>query len=83
MWPKGKTQPFSVERGYVSDKRHMPAILDFKSPTTPRIVHFPATLSFEEHIKFSKSPSQQKVARRTEILSRGVGEPASTENGKS
>ena len=68
---------YSVWRGgYVSDKRHMPVILDAKSPTTPWIVHFPATLSLERHINFSKSSSQQKVARRTDISrNRSIGCP--------
>ena len=33
---KGEIQPFRVETGgYVSDKRHMAAILEVESPTTP------------------------------------------------
>ena len=32
----------------------------FKSPQTPLIVYFPATISFQGHINFPISPGQQK-----------------------
>ena len=46
------------------------AILDTKSPQTPWIVYYPATISpsFQGHIIFSKSSSQQRYGWRTDIL---------------
>ena len=52
----------------VSDKQHIAAILDIKSPQTPCIVYFPGTLSFQGHLISSKSHSQQKLACRTDIV---------------
>ena len=50
------------------------AILDVKYPQTPRIVFFPRTVSFQGHFITSTSPNQQKIARRTDILSnRSIG----------
>ena len=49
-----------------------------KSPQTPWIVYFPVTLSlsFQGHIIFSKYPSQQKIAWRTDIKrNRSIGCP--------
>ena len=46
----------------------IPAILDTKSSQTPWIACFPATLYFQGHLIFPKSPNQQKFARRTDIL---------------
>ena len=65
VWSQGKIQPFSGRgRGAGGGfwQKHIPAILNTKSPQTPRIVYFPATLCFQAHINFSKSPSQQKIA---------------------
>ena len=48
----------------------------FKSPQTPLIVYFPATISFQGHINFPISPGQQKFAWGTDILSsRSIGYP--------
>ena len=50
------------------------AILDVKYPQTPRIVFFPRTVSFQGHFITSTSPNQQKIARRTDMLSnRSIG----------
>ena len=52
------------------------AILDVKYPQTPRIVFFPRTVSFQGHFITSTSPNQQKIARRTDMLSnRSIGCP--------
>ena len=60
----------------VSDKKQISAIVNTKSPQTPRIVSLPATLCFQAHINFPKSPSQQKIAWRTDILrNRFIGCP--------
>ena len=67
VWPKGKIYPFGGG-GKVSDKQHMAAILDIKYPQTPWFAYFPATRSFKGQIMFSKSPSQQKFAWKTDIL---------------
>ena len=55
--------------GEVSVKSHIAAILDVKYPQTPRIFFFPGIVSFQGHVITSTSPSQQKIARRTDILS--------------
>ena len=48
----------------------------FKSPQTPLIVYFPATISFQGHINFPISPGQQTFAWGTDILSsRSIGHP--------
>ena len=47
---------------------HGSYILDMKSPQTTYISYFRARFSFRGHIISSKSPSQQKVAWRTNIL---------------
>ena len=51
------------------------AILDIKSPQTPWIDFFPATLSFQGHIISPKSPSPQKFAWRDILRSRSIGCP--------
>ena len=53
----------------VSDKWHIAAIPDIKSSQPPCIACFPGSLSFQGHI-FFKSPSQQKLACRADILIR-------------
>ena len=51
-------------------------ILQIKSPQTPWIVFFPATLAFEGNIVSSTAPSQQNFAWRTHILrNRSIGCP--------
>ena len=52
----------------VSDEQHIAAIFDVKAPHTLWIVYFQATLSFQGHTIFSKSPSQQNFAQITNIL---------------
>ena len=50
--------------------------LHTKSPQTPWIVYFPATISFQGHINFPISPGQQKFVWGTDILSsRSIGYP--------
>ena len=69
VWPRKEELTASVEGVKVSNT---------KSPQTPWIVYFPATLltSFQGHKIFSKSPSQQKFASRTDILRiRSIGCP--------
>ena len=52
------------------------AILHTKSQKTIWIIYFPATLSFQGYINFSKSPSQQKISWSTDILrNRSIGCP--------
>ena len=64
VWPRGAPHHFSA------------AILHSKDPQTPRIVFLPATLSFQGHIITSTSPSQQKLAWRSDILrNRSIGCP--------
>ena len=74
VWPKGEFIPSGG--GEVSGKKLMPDILHIKSQQTPTVKVFQATLSIHRLITSSKSPSQQKLAWRTDILrNRSMGTP--------
>ena len=66
-------QPFSGRgageggREKVSDKKHIPAILDAKSPQTPLFVYLQAILSFYGHI-ISPNPQASKNLPEEQIF---------------
>ena len=65
--------PF-MEEGKFLTKKLLPDILHIKSQQTPTVKVFQATLSIHRLITSSKSPSQQKLAWRTDILrNRSIG----------
>ena len=71
----GHSYPFMGEGKFLT-KKLMPDILHIKSQQTPTVKVFPATLSIHRLITSSKSPSQQKLAWRTDILrNRSIGHP--------
>ena len=73
---KRATFSLSVKEGRNFWQKSMSPILDINFPQTPTIIFFPAKLSVPEHIISSKSSSQQKLARRTDILrNRSIGCP--------
>ena len=73
LWRTGAIHPVSWGGGGGGVSVNI-AILDVKYPQTPRIVFFPRTVSFQGHFITSTSPNQQKIARRTDILSnRSIG----------
>ena len=65
---EGCDSPLQWEVGGLSDNLNKATTLDKKYAQTPRIVFFPKTLSFHEHIITYTSPILQKLACRTDSL---------------
>ena len=59
---EGCDSPLQWEVGGLSDNLNKATTLDKKYAQTPRIVFFPKTLSFHEHIITYTSPILQKLA---------------------
>ena len=76
VWSESKIKPFGEGGGGGGRGFWQIAHTTFKSPQTPWIVYFPATISFQGHINFPISPGQQKFVWGTDILSsRSIGYP--------
>ena len=69
-------------KSFMTNSTWQLSYFDIKTPQTPRIVYFQATLFFQAHTIFSKSLSQQNFAQITNILrNKSIGSPCRLHSG--